>query len=327
MENKSISEKLTELHDLLSSGALTREEYDHLKSQMISGEISQTWDKQVDTSTGTTTEIVPGQGKPKKILFYSIIFVAVAGAAVATAILLTKKAPVSPPATQQTVSENAVTEPLKPPPPPKVEPVVWDETAISKIIKDDMARYPKWAEVSGRDSAQWTHDILSLNKISLQGKEILVGLVFSNYDNNYCNACSGIVSIYEFDNSSGLKRKSIAFRSGTSAGMPPSTMTVYKLSNDNWGLVVENMTGTQGEVSESKELYTFINDEFKNVFSIDQMYNDGDNTRKDVNLSFLMKDEGFCDLEVVEKVTPDGGQETSKTTIYKFDGTKYINSN
>lgn len=335
MTQESTSNKLSELFDLYKSGALTKEEYESLKAKIINiSEIRQPEEAETVQVTASnlvnenshqkddekTVEFVSATPQKKKFS-RPIIITTCSLIIVVTAIFLFTRRNSTPDIKSENTLPVIINNTL-----PVVETKKndWDETAATKTVIDELSKHSDWSSMSYRDSTQLIHKIVRFTKINLDTQDLMVGITFSNYENNECRDCSGLLSIFEFANNDGwrLTRKSIAFANGGSSGSLPNKLDFYKISTNNYGLLKESISGTQGEVNESRNLYAFVNNEFISILSLSHMGDSEHPYKSDLN--FITKSDGYYDIESIDKETPVDGNETIETTIYKFNGVEYV---
>jgi hypothetical protein len=148
---------------------------------------------------------------------------------------------------------------------------VWDESLATKIIMDELSKYPDWSKMP--------HEIVGFTKISLSKKDLMVAITKS--DKNY-------LSLFEFEDQNGWKlgEKCIAFNSSVDKA------NLYKIASDNYGLMTIRYEGGAGSSWDHIQLFSFIKGEFKQIFDAPE------------NIKFIPKNEGYYDIET----TPKGGQ-------------------
>ncbi len=365
MAEESVSNKLSELFDLHKSGALTKEEYDLLKSQIIGTGVSseppkaekviQTSNEKESIHESSTeaeseskheltsnklnqTTAKPSANKPDKVdldsgsktkINWIVIIVFLLLVVIAGIYIVTKRSNGNLAVQDNGLSTLNENIPIKNIPIVENKAIVWDEAAATKIIMDELSKFPEWSKSANDDSAKWFHEIISFNKLIIGKKEIMVGLAFSNYEGNSCNACYGEVSIFEFENDEKLilTRKSIAFTIGGAGGTAPDRMAVYKISQDNYGLLVAETAGNQGYNTDSKDLYSFNNGEFRHILSESQPWSANDLSTHSMALNFIINNDRYYDIEIIKKDKPEQGEEVVETSIYKFNGTVYEKGN
>jgi uncharacterized protein (TIGR02145 family) len=196
---------------------------------------------------------------------------------------------------------------------------VWDSTSATKIIMDELKKYPDWSKKAVNDTTKWHHEIISFNKISLIDKDLMVAITLSENKSIY-----RYWSIFEFEDRDGWKlgKRSIAFAQDNGF-----EKNLYNIAPNNYCLlfkVVENAMG--GRVGLHRDLYAYINGELKLIFSIQQNWqNIGENSigSNDLKLNFITKSDGYYDIQLTEIDNKAGDNLTLKTVIYKFNGVKY----
>ena len=348
MDNDSISSKLQELFDLFKSGALSKEEYDQLKSQILGAGKSQKTetvakeiqsasvkepiieplpteesapeplsknvdDSKMQSSKNKTEESdlkIDSKSRVKRIVMITIPLILII---VGTIYTLNNKMNV--PAKNQNQELESIHESN----PSIVEPSaqkhnsIWDEASAKKSIMDELSIFNNWSNTLSGDTTQISHIVSGFSKVNIDTEDIMVGLVFSDNGENDCNACAGgVLSIFEFRDHNGwkLEKKAIAFMNNKSIDNPPNNIGIYRISPDNYGVLV-NYTisgGSFGGVSEKyKTLYGFIDNDFKPILD------SGED-----KIAFIIKTDGFYDIEVTEN-------STRVKTIYKFNGNEYVN--
>jgi len=347
MDNDSISSELQELFDLFKSGALSKEEYDQLKSQILGAGKSQKTetvakeiqsasvkepiieplpteesapeplsknvdDSKMQSSKNKTEESdlkIDSKSRVKRIVMITIPLILII---VGTIYTLNNKMNV--PAKNQNQELESIHESN----PSIVEPSaqkhnsIWDEASAKKSIMDELSIFNNWSNTLSGDTTQISHIVSGFSKVNIDTEDLMVGLVFSDNGENDCNACAGgVLSIFEFRDHNGwkLEKKAIAFMNNKSIDNPPNNIGIYRISPDNYGVLV-NYTisgGSFGGVSEKlKTLYGFIDNDFK------PMLYGGEE-----KIAFIIKTDGFYDIEVTEN-------NTEVKTIYKFNGNEYV---
>lgn len=208
----------------------------------------------------------------------------------------------------------------------------WDEDAATKIIEDKLSKHPDWSGIYFNDSTTLIHYVSFFPKFDLINKDIMVGFAYSDYEENYCSTCSGVLSVFEFENKDGwyLSKKDIAFTSAQAS----SPLKIYPISYDNYGILITESHGTQGELNTFNELLAFNNDEVSAILEISHL---GD-IYTDYNVVIKKHErEGYFYLLVEETETKgattdpfseetDSQEESNPiitNTYYKFNGTKY----
>jgi hypothetical protein len=329
MTKESISTKLSEFFELHKSGALTKEEYDSLKSQLInSGESKESIanDKDIPAlsvkETGIETspvvelihETSPNllnetgnqssvnksdkndlNSTSKKKIYIAIMIASILLILMAAIFIVTRKnndqdsGQISESKrSKDNTSEN--TTPIS-----KDKTSTWDEATATKIIMDELSKYPDWSKIPYNNSFEWNHNIVGFTKISISKKDLMVALVKSNTNN-----VGAYLSIFEFEDQNGwrLNKKSIAFN--------PSgdNMNLFRIGSDNYGFVTSRRESGAGSSWEYKQIFAFVNGDFKEIFD----------TAQDIRFT----DQGVGYFNIV--ITPQGGQPET----YKFNGDKYV---
>jgi hypothetical protein len=320
MTQESISNKLTELFELHKSGALTKEEYDLLKSQVINaGEneepeevekvILHSSEKQpvIETSPVTKSNPEPlhdsvnetdnqpssirqdkndldSSAKPKKN--YSIVIIgSVLLIVIAAIFIVTRKNNHQDTGQVSELNRSKDNTSVNTTQIAKIKTAVWDEALATKIVLDELSKHPDWSKIP--------HEIVGFTKINLSSKDLMVAVTKSNND---------YLSLFEFEDRNGWKlvKKCLAFNSSVDKA------NLYKIASNNYCLMTIRYEGGAGSSWEHNQLFAFIygNDEFKQIFD----------TPNDVK--FITKINGYYDLEV----TPKGGQ----PEICKFNGSEYV---
>lgn len=146
----------------------------------------------------------------------------------------------------------------------------WDDSQATKIILDILSKHSDWSKIYFQDSTTIVHNISFLPKFSLKSKEIIVGFSYTDYEDNSCNECSGVLSFFEFENNTGwtLKKKDI----GKVSAIPQSKLSIYPLSFDNYGILISRSGNMQGECYTSQDLYAFIKDDFVSILELSHDY-------------------------------------------------------
>lgn len=297
MENEPISQKLSELYDLYKSGALTIEEYNLLKSKLIS--IEETPVSEV-VETSRMESAIPGTSGEKRIpvnaknnakkrpwiiLGFSVGLLVVI---IAGILFMNRK------------------------------PVEWNEASAKKIILEELANYPDWSEKGGEPNT-WQHEVNIFHAVSLNTKEIMVAICASSSDDY-----ASYWSIFEFENQRGwkLRKKSIAFMEDF--GFEP---IVNNISPDNYCIIFSLEDNAMGGLfGVQQNVYAFLNEELQLIFTLENSWrnNYGEHyTYDDLKLKFVQKNDGYYDIETHE-MNSSGYNPKLGAVIYKFNGTEYV---
>ena len=343
MSQESISDRLTELFDLYKSGALTQEEYASLKTSLITRDditpakeiippevMEPIPELPVNEVISNPTQVAQKANvtnklpqKSNRTMLKAALIVACLLLCIMTAVFAIYIRPnrqVADAAGPAETSSNIIT------PIPESKTVVWDEAIAKRTILDELSKYPDWSSQTNDESAKWSHEIVSISNINLYGKNLMVAVAFSNYEYNDCNACSGVMSIFEFSKHEdwNLGKKCIAFTSGGPAGAVPDKITIVGIAPDNYGLLIEETTGTMGEISVSKSLFAFVNGALKGIWGAGHLSYAGDGSSYNAALNLIKKEGGYSDIEYIETEISEDGNETITKTAYYFDGAQYI---
>jgi DNA uptake protein ComE-like DNA-binding protein len=317
MTQESISNKLTELFELHKSGALTKEEYDLLKSQVINaGEnkelkevenfILPSYEKEpvIETSpvTKSNPELLPNSvnetdnqtsdnktdktelnSASKKKIYITMMIASTLLILIAAIFIVTRKKNHQDTAQVSELNRSKDNTSVNTTQIAKNKTIAWDEAAATKIIMDELLKYPDWSKIS--------HEIVGFTKISLSKKDLMVTITKS--DKNY-------LSLFEFEDQNGWKlgEKCLAFNSSVDKA------SLYKIASDKYGLMTIRYEGGAGSSWDHIQLFSFIKGEFKQIFDAPE------------NIKFIPKNEGYYDIET----TPKGGQ----PVLYKFNGSEYV---
>lgn len=311
MAKESISEKLTELFDLFKSGALSKDEYDQLKSKIISNiEIQQPKEAEaliassnkVEETNKTMPEKKPNietspifasdeqpqnsgkksdnnnlEQKPKKntTIKVGIIAAFLLIFSVAAYFIITGKN-----------DKNN-----------------WDEATATKIVIEELEKH-SWGDPF-TEVSKINHKIVGFEAKSLLGKDVWVAFTIT-YD---VDDDIGVPSLFEFINNNGwqLYREQIGFGDPL-VNIDRSTITLREISSDNYCIITSYDLGAASHDYEEKSIYAFINNEFRKIFSmISENYDE---------LEFITYSGGYFDL----KVTPSSGS----SELYEFNGKEYV---
>jgi hypothetical protein len=297
MNQESISTKLSELFELRKSGAITEEEYILLKSQIINAEENKESiesRKIIPPATENERVIEPSDnnhdkngivsGSKKKIYVLMMIATIILIVMVAIFFVTSKKSDQDTGQVNQ-LNRSKDNTSANSTPIAKDKTSTWDEPAATKIVMDELSKYPNWSKIP--------HEIVGFTKISLSNKDLMVAVTKSNND---------YLSLFEFEDRNGwkLKKKCFAFNSSIDKA------NLYKIASNNYGLMTIRYEGSAGSSGEHKQLFAFIygNEEFKQIFDTPE------------DLKFITKINGYYDIEA----TPKGGQ----PELYKFNGSEYV---
>jgi hypothetical protein len=329
MTQSSISTKLTELFELHKSGALTKEEYDLLKSQVInSGKDQETRGvekvippltenesviessheveskpeplpnsvNETDTQTSKSNPDKNDLGKNSRRKRYSTVIIASISLIVIAAIFFATKKNSSQNTKQVSqLNRSEANTSVNTTPIAKNNTSAWDEAKATKIIMDKLKKHP-WDKVNYIDTSKLVHNIMKFTKLSLKDKDVIVALTVSK---NGSSERSGVPSLFEFNNQNGW----ILVKYQVGIGEFMENVNLYKIASDDYCLLTSRNEAGMGQSWEHRVLYAFIKGEFKQIFDTVQ------------DIKFITKNNGYYDIEV----TPSGGQ----PEIYKFNGSEY----
>lgn len=198
----------------------------------------------------------------------------------------------------------------------------WDEATAKEIIMRDISKHTDWSYISYRDSTTLIHDIQFFPKIKLEEKEIMLGVVYSNYEGNDCTDCVGVISAFEFEHKNGwiLANKAIAFGSIKSI----NGLRWYRIAKNNFAISVETCFGTMGETHSQMILYAFISNKILPVLDISHDDYES-NSYYDYKLlkSPKIDEQGYYYLAIDEKGKSEDSDTIFKRTMYAFNGYKY----
>ena len=176
MTDRSLTEKIEELYELYKSGALTEDEYNSLKSQMIDslgnqqlttpktvGATSSTEGKNGEANTieksESQNEIKPvksdklysGSKKGGRLFQYLTVLVLISIVVFAVVLINSNKS---------LMNSN---EPSKPKT-IKKDNKGWDEDVATSIILNELSEFPDWTKIANGNSHEWTHEIVRFEK-------------------------------------------------------------------------------------------------------------------------------------------------------------------
>jgi uncharacterized protein (TIGR02145 family) len=193
---------------------------------------------------------------------------------------------------------------------------VWNNAAATKIIMDELSKYD-WTKIEKDKSYEWNHEIVGFTKISLSNKELMVALVNDKYK------FGRDLSIFEFEDRDGwkLRKKSIAFCQGEI--VPLSNLSnqknLFTIAPDNYGVLIKSDWGEKNAFIIEKDLYAFINSEFKVIFSINHSFGKIERN-PDFELNFITGTDGYYKILTLDK---DDSYSDTKFR-YKFNGVEYV---
>lgn len=181
MTQESVSNKLTELFELYKEGALTKDEYDLLKSQIINGgEGQQSKDAEpaikhssnlaANNENNSSDNKLDGNDlkkKPNSKISRIVTIVAASSLIIVAAIIISNRN------------------------------IEWNEVRATKKIMAELNNYPDWASKSYRDSVNWYHHIVGFKKLSLSQKNLMIAITITNEEETAGGG--GWYSIFEFD--------------------------------------------------------------------------------------------------------------------------------
>lgn len=203
---------------------------------------------------------------------------------------------------------------------------------IIEIMKMELSDYKNWCEALHMDEIyNLTHETVFAKEISSIGlsEESLVVVVFSNTGGNFCGACCGVISFFEFqivNEQCQLNRKSLAFYNGSDEGMPPNNISLERIGKSKYGIIITNyFSGTGGHEYEYTSMHIPFDDSIKTVleFTSYEYYFDppADMEYKDGNviMRVVQSNNEFFDIETES-------ESDSEVKWYKFDGNNYVES-
>jgi uncharacterized protein (TIGR02145 family) len=198
---------------------------------------------------------------------------------------------------------------------------VWDEASARGLILEALENHQDWSLISFRDSAKLIHSVQFLPPIKYESKESVIGIAYSDYEDNYCPDCMGVLSVFEFENRGGWRivKQALAFANKKPAG----EIGWYKISADNYAISVSNIFGTMGEIYQTMGLYAFIKDEITYILDIDHMGNVEDYYNYEIKRSTKYDEAGYSYLLVEEKEKYEDSDTVITKTVYAFNGGEY----
>ncbi len=343
MNESSIVDKLQELFDLYKSGALSKDEYETVKSDILNLKDLQEPAKEYSSYTLSdqdygktnkktiqiTSERESAKEKRKKInikhFLFSILFTSVF---LLVIMFLFFKSELN--FFAETVIQDELIETVK-------VKTFWSESEATELIMNELSegseeliinelhKLTDWSLIWDPEevSSEWFHEVVDFVNVKFYDTELYVGIIFSNFKDNDFSNSYGLLSIFEFqDNGSwDIHRRSLAFAAGSSGGRVPD-LKIINIAADNYGLRIVNSSGRMGWISQYNSLYAFVDNEFKNVLGIGHEYTIDDDYS--CNFTFIYGESGFSDLKVTQRETLSDGHQTITENEYYFDGAHYI---
>lgn len=231
MAEKSLTDNLQDLHNLYKSGALTEEEYNSLKTKLISNENHENpiiRDMTFESNEKTKSHGIKMDKEKKSRIFKSIAISTLIIILVIVGIYFGSRG------------------------------FEWDDDKAERIMMGKIHASPEWSTIekeslSSSKSYQPFHRSVDFSEISFDNRHIVVGIVSSDdWNSNH------YYSVFEFEKRRGykLKKYSICF------GVFDEHYRTAKISSDNYGVVAKRYESGYNII----EVFTFINDNFKEVF-------------------------------------------------------------
>lgn len=357
MAQESISQKLTDLFSLFKSGALSKEEYELLKSQIITD--CENYDNNIEEkvilplvekkplmdskqrpesitepqineskmySGGIPNDTCKKNNSKKNYIFMIVAF----GLLVIVTVIFLLKNSVdggngmvkNSAISQETISNNSKSS----------ENITdWNEQTATKIILDNLNNFPEWSNYANGETGAWHHEILSYKKVITSNNEYMVALTLSfNFNRDECFSCYGQVSYFEFDKSNkwNLSNKSIAFTTGGKGGTPPDKTYIVNIAKNNYGILIEQMVGSQGYETTTSSIYSPINKSLKCILNLITSTSDegaGGQENYKGTLTMISEDKEYFPIELIETGTDSEGKTIDKKIRYEFKGQEYAN--
>jgi len=332
MTDRSLTEKIEELYELYKSGALTEDEYNSLKSQMIDslGDQQLTTPKIVSTPSSTEekngetntierseskNEIKPeksdklyiGSKKGGRLFQYLTVLILISIVIFAVVLINSNKS---------LMNSNESSKPKT----IKKDNKGWDEEVATSIILNELSEFPDWTKIANGNSHEWTHEIVRFEKMRLNKRELMIVLVNNKFK------FGRQLSIFEFEHKRkwNLTNKSIAFSQGEFSTSPNENY-LYQIAVDNYGVILKDIYGIRNANVIEKFLYAFVKGEFKEIFSAHATVSQTD-SNPDFRIKLIANGDGYYDIESLD----DGKghvYERDKTFLYKFNGNEYVTAN
>jgi hypothetical protein len=184
---------------------------------------------------------------------------------------------------------------------------------------DELSKCTEWPFHESFTSDELNHQFFKFMDIALDGKDLKVGIAYTILEGHCPPYCDAVISIFEFENKAGwgLHRKAIGFDKIT----PEGNIEFYKMSTREYGILVRNLfsSGKWG-TSRSVSLYAFINDRLMPTLG---WYREDMDTVFSANVLKTIK-EGQSYVMIEEKAKPYEGDTITTQTVYKFNGTEYM---
>jgi len=166
---------------------------------------------------------------------------------------------------------------------------------------------------------EWSHEILGVNRINA---EKIIVVTHSNYEGNYCNACSGYLSVFEYSSRNGI----IEFQRMDVGSIFVHNDFIYvnyqvvDITKDKYGVLIEKRNSTMDGESIIVSLHCFADDKIETVLYDDYIF--ATNDVIDIN---LMTDVNHRDnsIEIIEIRKYRNGQRRCNSIDFEYDGEKY----
>ena len=313
MSNDSIATKLQELFDLFNSGALTKEEYEILKSELLGGKniaktekivtpeiaapIVQQEEKhhvEFDKTTNKLSDKIVNVRRKNIITILAVIGVLIVG--VLSYYLLNRK-------------EG-----------------YWDEKHAKALIMNELANYDWVGKKTWLPSAI-THQVLGYKDFYFNNDSIKIGIIqhIHKTDNSDWNPC---YSIFEFSkkNKWAISNIYIDIINATKTEgylRQINTDDIKRIGDNQYGLVVVAEEGASSIILKTKFLFAFINNQFKNILSVLHEFHVMSDDNMNIEFRILPKENGYYDIESLDNEDFN----SFNKILYHFNGKEYIREN
>jgi hypothetical protein len=309
MNSNSISSKLQELFDLFNSGALTKEEYAILKSELLVGE-NTTKAEKIDTPE-LIAPTVQKEEKPSNdfdntvdktvkvrrkniITILAIIGVVLIG--VLLYFLLNRK-------------ER-----------------YWEEKNAKALTMQELANYD-WSGNETWSPSAISHEVLGYKDFYFNNDSIKVGIIqhIHKMDNSDGNSC---YSIFEFskNNKWAISNRYIDIIKATETEgflHQVNTDDIKRIGDNQYGLLVLTEEGATANINRTKSLFSFLNNQFEKMLSVTHKFNVMFDDNIDFTFNFLPKDKGYYEIESLD----NEDYNSNRKVIYHFNGKEYVKEN
>jgi len=197
----------------------------------------------------------------------------------------------------------------------------WDEANVKTLVMNAISEHTDWSYISYRDSTTLIHEIKFMRPIIFNDKEIRIVTVYSDYDDNSCANCMGVISAFEFENRGKwrLTNKAVAFANSK----PTGKIGWQVISQNNYAITLRNFYGGGYELIEELKLYAFMNDSISSILKTLHFGNSETYYNLELKKSIKFDNNGYYYFLTEEKEKTEDTDTLVTKTYYTFNGSKY----